>query len=124
MKYFLPKPLLRANLLAAYADPARLSDAELDRYYDLLLAPGNRGALLERMQQTVLEEPEPLLRRIVAPTLLLWGEADHMIPYSNAADYLRALPNARLVSFPDLGHVPQEESPAVSVLPLEQFLAQ
>jgi pimeloyl-ACP methyl ester carboxylesterase len=124
MKYFLPKPLLRTNLLAAYADPERLSDAQLDRYYDLLLAPGNRGAMIARMHQTVLEEPGPLLQRIEAPTLLLWGEADHMIPYSNASDYLRALPNAKLVSFPDLGHVPQEESPDASVQPLEQFLAQ
>jgi pimeloyl-ACP methyl ester carboxylesterase len=124
MKYFLPKPLLRSNLLAAYADPARLSNAQLDRYYELLLAPGNRAAMIARMQQTVLEDPGPLLRGIEAPTLLLWGKADHMIPYSNAADYLRAIPNAKLVLFPDLGHVPQEESPDESVQPLEQFLAQ
>jgi pimeloyl-ACP methyl ester carboxylesterase len=124
MKYFLPKPLVRANLLAAYADPARLSDAGLDRYYQLLLAPGNRGAMIARLHQTLLEDPEPLLRRIEAPTLLLWGEADHMIPHANAADYLRALRNAKLVSFPNLGHVPQEESPDESLRPLEQFLAQ
>jgi pimeloyl-ACP methyl ester carboxylesterase len=124
MQYFLPKPLVRTNLLAAYAYPARLSDAQLDRYYQLLLAPGNRRAMLARMRQTLLEQPEPLLQRIEAPTLLLWGEADHMIPYSNAADYLRALPNAQLVSFPDLGHVPQEESPDESVQPLERFLTQ
>jgi pimeloyl-ACP methyl ester carboxylesterase len=124
MQYFLPKPLVRTNLLAAYANPARLSDAQLDRYYQLLLAPGNRRAMLARMRQTLLEQPEPLLQRIEAPTLLLWGEADHMIPYSNAADYLRALPNAQLVSFPDLGHVPQEESPDESVQPLERFLTQ
>ena len=123
MKYFLPKPLLRTNLLAAYADPARLSDTRLTRYYELLLAPGNRSAMIARMRQTLLEEPRALLQRIEMPTLLLWGEADHMIPYSNAADYLRALPNAKLVSFHDLGHVPQEESPDESVQPLEQFLA-
>jgi pimeloyl-ACP methyl ester carboxylesterase len=124
MKYFLPKIILRANLRAAYADPARLGDAQLDRYYDLLLAPGNRIAMIARMQQTVLETPVPLLQRIQAPTLLLWGEADHMIPHSNAAEYLRALRNAKLVSFPDLGHIPQEESPEESVRPVEQFLAQ
>ena len=124
MKYFLPKRLLRTNLLAAYADPARLSDAQVDRYYDLLLAPGNRAAMIARMRQTLLEDPRPLLQRIKAPTLLLWGAADGMIPSSNAADYVRALPNAKLVLFPDLGHVPQEESPEESVQPLEQFLAQ
>jgi pimeloyl-ACP methyl ester carboxylesterase len=124
MKYFLPKPLLRANLRAAYADPDRLSDAQVDRYYELLLAPGNRGAMIERMHQTLLEDPQPILQRIQAPTLLLWGKSDHMIPSSNAADYLGALPDAKLVLFPDLGHVPQEESPEESVQPLEQFLAQ
>jgi pimeloyl-ACP methyl ester carboxylesterase len=124
MKYFLPKPIFRANLVVAYANPARLSDAELDRYYDLMLAPGNREAMIARMHQTLLEEPGPLLQRIEAPTLLLWGEADHMIPYSNAADYLRSLRNSKVVSFPDLGHVPQEESPSASLQPLVQFLAQ
>ena len=124
MKYFLPKQWVRINLLAAYADPARLSDAQLDRYYDLLLAPGNRGAMIARMQQTLLEDPAPILQRIAAPTLLLWGEADPMIPYSNAADYLRSIPNARLDHFPGMGHVPQEEFPDKSVQSVEQFLAE
>ena len=77
-----------------------------------------------RQARPALEDPRVQLQRIEVPTLLLWGEADHMIPSSNAADYLRALANAKLVSFPDLGHVPQEESPDESVRPLEQFLAQ
>jgi pimeloyl-ACP methyl ester carboxylesterase len=76
------------------------------------------------MHQTLLEQPGPLLRRIEAPTLLLWGKADHMIPCSNAADYLRAIPDAKLVLLSDLGHVPQEKSPGESVQTLEQFLAQ
>ena len=123
MKYFLPRGLLRMNLAAAYADPARLDDAVLDRYYDLLLAPGNRAAMIERMQQSVLEDPVPLLRRIRTPTLLLWGEKDRLIPYANAADYRAALPDATLVAFPDLGHVPHEEAPAESLVPLKQFLS-
>ena len=34
-----------------------------------------------------------------------------MIPVANAADYLRALPDARLATLPGLGHVPHEEAP-------------
>jgi pimeloyl-ACP methyl ester carboxylesterase len=123
MKFFLPRTLMRMNLETAYADPARLSDPVVDRYYDLLLAPGNRGAIIERMRQSVLEDPVPMLRNIKVPTLLLWGQKDRLIPYANAADYLAALPDAKLVSFPDLGHVPQEEAPAESLAPLETFLA-
>jgi len=77
-----------------------------------------------RLHQTLLEEPWPLLQRIEAPTLLLWGRSRPHDSSSNAAHYLRALPHAKLVLFPNLGHVPQEESPDESVQPLEQFLAQ
>jgi pimeloyl-ACP methyl ester carboxylesterase len=123
MKYCLPRSLLRMNLRVAYADPSRPTDGEVDRYYDLLLAPGNRDAMLARMQQTVLVDPVPILRGIETPTLLIWGEKDRMIPFANSADYVHALPHARLVSLPNLGHLPQEEAPAASLAPLEQFLA-
>jgi pimeloyl-ACP methyl ester carboxylesterase len=122
MKYFLPRPLLKMNLAAAYADPTRLTEPVVDRYYELLLASGNREAMLDRMRQCVLVDPVPLLLRIRTPTLLLWGKKDRLIPYANAADYLATLPNATLVSFADLGHVPHEEAPAESLRPVEKFL--
>lgn len=122
MKYFLPKAMLRANLAAAYGDRARLGDSLVDRYYELLLATGNRDAMIARMRQTILEDPAPTLCRIQTPALLMWGERDKMIPFSNAADYLRYLPQAQLVSFPNLGHVPHEEAPAESLEPLLRFL--
>ena len=123
MRYTLPTPLVRMSLAPAYGDPKLMSDALVARYRDLMLAPGVRGAILARMEQSVLEDPVPLLRRIKAPTLLLWGEKDGMIPFSNAADYMKAIPDVTLVSFPDLGHVPFEEAPARTVEPLEAFLA-
>jgi pimeloyl-ACP methyl ester carboxylesterase len=122
MKYFLPKRLLRPQLAAAYADGSKMSGAILQRYHDLMRAPGNREALLQRMRQTVLTPPEPYLKKITAPTLLVWGGKDRLIPLSNAQDYLRVLPDAELVTFPDLGHVPQEEAPARSLVPVRAFL--
>ena len=71
-----------------------------------------------------LEPPEHLLIQIKAPTLLVWGERDALIPFTNAQDYLKVVPNSRLVSFPELGHVPQEEAPAQSLTPVAAFLAQ
>ncbi len=122
MRYVLPKALLRANLAPAYGNPAALTDATLNRYYDLMLGPGIRSAMIERMEQTVLQDPVPLLRGINAPTLLVWGEKDALIPFGNSADYLRNLPYAKLVSFRDLGHVPQEEDPVHSLQPVRTFL--
>jgi pimeloyl-ACP methyl ester carboxylesterase len=122
MEYALPRPLLRMNLAPAYADPATLTDALTTRYQDLMLAPGARGAMLARMRQTVLQDPVPLLARIQAPTLLVWGEQDAMIPIANADDYIRAMPRATLVSLPGVGHLPHEEAPDRSLEPVLAFL--
>lgn len=122
MRLALPKWALRPSIAAAYANPAVLTDAVLERYHALLLAPGNRKAMLDRMRQTVLVPPEPYLRGIKVPVLLLWGEKDAMIPVGNAKDYLAALPDARLVVLPGVGHVPQEEAPEASLAPVLDFL--
>ncbi len=124
IKYALPKSLLRSSLMIAYSDPSRLSGQTLTRYHDLMRGPGSREALLERMQQTILIPPEPLLKTIKGPVLLLWGEDDGMIPIANAADYQRNLANATLVRLPNSGHVPQEETPAQSLQPVRAFLEQ
>jgi pimeloyl-ACP methyl ester carboxylesterase len=122
MKYALPKSMLKGSLTPAYADQSRLSADVVTRYHDLMLVPGVRGAIIARMEQLVLEDPVPLLKSIKAPTLLIWGAKDAMIPLSNAADYQKALPVSRLVTFPNLGHVPHEEDPAQSVAPVAAFL--
>ncbi|MCX2864575.1 alpha/beta fold hydrolase [Paucibacter sp. PLA-PC-4] len=122
MTHVLPRPLLRMSLAPAYADPEVLSDRLTERYFELMRAPGARQALLARMQQTVLSDPRPQLQRIKAPTLLIWGEQDAMIPFSNAADYLTALPSARLAALPGIGHLPQEEQPARGLAALQALL--
>ena len=124
MRYALPAFMVRQSLAPAYGDPSSLTDALVTRYRDLMLAPGTRDAMIARMEQVMLSDPEPLLRGIQAPTLLLWGDKDAMIPITNAADYLRNLPHAALITLPGLGHVPQEEAPAVSLAPVLAFLAQ
>jgi pimeloyl-ACP methyl ester carboxylesterase len=123
LPYVLPTVMLRASLAPAYADKVMLTDDLVARYADMMRAPGVRGAIVARMQQYIPENPEQALRHIQAPTLLVWGGKDGMIPFANAQDYLRAIPDSRLAAFPDLGHIPQEEAPERSVAPVRQFLA-
>ena len=124
MRAVLPRFLVRMNLVQSYGDPDRLPSATVQRYYDLLRAPGARLALIHRMQQTILQDPLPRLAAIEAPVLLLWGENDRLIPVANAQDYLAALPNARLTVLPGIGHLPQEEAPDVGLEPVQAFLAE
>ncbi len=122
MRYALPKPLLRMSLEPAYANASFLSDALTTRYHDLMLAPGSRDALIARMRQTTLVDPVPLLQRIQAPTLLVWGEADAMIPFANSANYLKAIAHVTLFSLPGVGHLPQEEAAQKSLPAVRNFL--
>ncbi|UPY37538.1 alpha/beta fold hydrolase [Sediminicoccus sp. KRV36] len=123
LPYTLPEGMLRGSLTPAYGDPGVMTEALFERYRDMMLAPGVRQAILDRMAQHVLLRPEPLLARITLPVLLLWGDTDRMVPVTNAQDYLRALPDARLVTLPGKGHVPMEESPTDVVRILREFLA-
>lgn len=122
MRYFLPRRLLRRVLERAYADPHSPSDAVLGRYYDFLRAPGARAAIIERAKQLLLLNPVPLLRRIRAPTLLLWGVQDKVIPVANAAHFAEAMRDVTLVPLPGLGHLPQEEAPDRTVAAVRKFL--
>jgi pimeloyl-ACP methyl ester carboxylesterase len=43
---------------------------------------------------------------------LVWGERDMTVPYADHADVQRAIPQAQLVSLPDVGHLSVVEAPA------------
>ena len=122
LPYTAPKPLLRRTMQNAYAVPGVLTDAVVERYHAMLLAPGVRRAILDRVLQTRLLPPEPILTTIRIPVLLLWGERDGAVPASHAADYERALPDVRTVILPGIGHVPMEEAPEASARALRVFL--
>jgi pimeloyl-ACP methyl ester carboxylesterase len=122
MRYILPTPFLRMNIAPSYADEKKLTPEVVARYRDMLLAPGNRDAILARMLQMRRPDPEPLLRRLDKPVLLIWGEKDRLIPFTDSADYMRLLPHAQLAAMPDMGHAPQEEAPEASLGPLLAFL--
>ena len=124
LPYSLPQWALRMGGVApAFADDSQLTPQMMQRYHDMMLAPGVRTALLERMRQTRNSDPVSRLQSIKAPTLLLWGEKDAFIPVSNAQDYLKAMPQATLVTLPGVGHVLHEEAPQASVQAVLDFLS-
>jgi pimeloyl-ACP methyl ester carboxylesterase len=107
----LPSFMVRGSLAPAFAHVDVMTGALVARYRDMMLAPGVRQAIVDRMNQMVLVDPVPLLRAIQAPTLLMWGKNDGMIPFANSGDYLRVVPNAMLAALPGVGRIPQEEAP-------------
>jgi pimeloyl-ACP methyl ester carboxylesterase len=122
IKFSLPKILVRKSIEPAFYDASALSDRLVDRYFDMLRAPGVRAAILERANQTIYTDPVPRLKQITAPTLLVWGEQDQMIPSSNAQSYAEVLANSKTVLLPKLGHLAQEEQPEIALGHVVEFL--
>jgi pimeloyl-ACP methyl ester carboxylesterase len=50
------------------------------------------------------------LHRVTQPTLLLWGEADRIVPVQQAAVWADHLPNAEVRTLPGIGHLLFDES--------------
>jgi len=122
MKYCLPRYFVRKSIEPAFADESALDDKMVSRYHDMLRAPGVRAAILERGNQTIYTDPVPRLKKIKAPTLLLWGEEDKMIPSSNATSYAGVLAQSKTVFIPKLGHLLHEEQADIGLAQLVEFL--
>jgi pimeloyl-ACP methyl ester carboxylesterase len=121
-EHLLPRALVAASVANVYADHSRVTEALVDRYYELTLREGNRHALGFRLQQLEPGAAIERLRTIAVPTLVLWGGADHLIPVENARRFAGDIAGARVVVLDNLGHVPHEEDPARSLAPVLEFL--
>lgn len=63
------------------------------------------------------------LGRIQAPTLVIWGEADRVIPARHAEFALKAIQDCRAVLITEAGHGPQIDKPEVFNALVSEFLA-
>ena len=56
------------------------------------------------------------------PVLILWGEEDQWIPVEQAYSLHQQIPNSKLVTIPDTGHLVIEENPEILVREIRGFL--
>lgn len=118
-----PEVGVRAATRSLYADPSKVTDAQIARIRAMMTAPGVQDALLQRLERFTLPDPEPDLARVTAPALLLWGAADVMVPVAHAARFEAVMPDARVVILENAGHMPMEEAPEDSLMVVRNFLA-
>ncbi|MEI9963996.1 MAG: alpha/beta fold hydrolase [Caulobacteraceae bacterium] len=62
------------------------------------------------------------LYRISAPTLVLWGGDDRLVPLSHGEKYAAMIPDAELQVIPDAGHAVLMERPKEAVQAIVRFL--
>lgn len=115
--YFTPKAILHRLLKGVYGDVAKVSSELAERYWALLLRKGNRTAFSTILSKTILhgQSHTTALQQIQTPTLILWGDQDHLLPVRHAQEFHQLLPNSSLKIYKGVGHVPMEEIPQLSV---------
>jgi pimeloyl-ACP methyl ester carboxylesterase len=108
---FAGRGMVERQLRSTYADPARVTAQQVDQYYSPLREPGGLGALRRTLRRFRFDTLGPHIRRIQAPTLVLWGATDVWIPLTYGRRMALELPSAALVVIPDAGHNVMEERP-------------
>jgi len=121
-EYLTPRVLVEQSVRDVYADPARVTGALVDRYFELLTREGNRHALNRRMEIVATDLAPDRIKTLKLPTLILWGAKDRLVPPASAHQFQHDIAGSQLVIFPGLAHVPHEEDPRASIVPVETFL--
>jgi pimeloyl-ACP methyl ester carboxylesterase len=111
---------LEMGLRSIVYDPARISTEMVDSGFRRSKLPGYSKSFASLLRagvdwrgqrgiivRSTLED----LGHVVAPTLVIWGRQDRVLPPSHAMVVARALPGARVVFFDHCGHLPQIERP-------------
>jgi pimeloyl-ACP methyl ester carboxylesterase len=119
------KRAVRMVLRQIVFDAATVSDEQVEAYARPLETPeGVRSAMAvgrsivpDDLDATASRYPE-----LDLPTLLLWGDRDPVVPLRVGQRLSLDLPRARLAIIERCGHIPPEESPEASFLPLAIFL--
>ena len=62
------------------------------------------------------------IHRVKAPTLLLWGKEDRLVPPAYADEFTRRLPGARVQMMDQAGHAPHLEQPEIAARMVREFV--
>lgn len=115
---------MRKGLRASFADPELAVETMVERYVELGRAPMHRQVQM----QIALDEgvrfyaDRQKLAEITAPTLVLHGAQDKVVPAGDGIRFATAIRGARLVMYENVGHIVHEEIPAQSAGDLHAFL--
>ena len=103
---------LRAWLEQVYSDDRLVTDDLVDAYYDTSHRPGARHAPAAFITGRLDVEVRHALRRLVQPTLLVWGERAVIAPVDEARGFLALKSDLELAILDPAGDLPQAERPA------------
>jgi pimeloyl-ACP methyl ester carboxylesterase len=114
--------LIREGLRTDVFNKSLITPAFVDRWAEFQRAPGHRAILMSVNLGAQTADLAATLGTIKVPTLILWGDADVLLEPASARKFAAAIPGSKLVTYPQVGHLPQIEIPARSAAAVGEFL--
>jgi pimeloyl-ACP methyl ester carboxylesterase len=100
------------RVCAAVAAPgfAERHPEEIERFVEIARhRPMSRAAYLRQLEACRAHDVSDRLDRITAPTLVLHGDVDPLVPLANGVALAERIPGAQLKVYEDTGHIPEVE---------------
>ncbi len=119
-----PRSLVEKSLLQTVTVKESVTEEVIERYYNLVRLPGNRSAASLRRQARIETGYADKFGTIKAPTLIIWGKDDQLIYASAAQSFKDRKPDARVIIYENVGHIPMEEVPARTAKDIDTFLSE
>jgi pimeloyl-ACP methyl ester carboxylesterase len=101
--------ILTEEVIAGYRAPLEVTGWERG-LWEFTLSP----------RRTITEAQLATIRR---PTLVITGDSDAIVSPADSQQIAEAIPGAAFVVLSDVGHLPQEEDPEVTIAAWDRFFA-
>jgi pimeloyl-ACP methyl ester carboxylesterase len=124
--------LVKRIIAVVAADPARIDSKMLEAHVQLTRERANLGrqnsrAFLQATRSLGLRMADPRfwtkVKKVQAPTLVIHGDLDRLIPIAAARDLIRRRPDWTLEVMEGVGHVPMMETPELFLRVVDKWLA-
>jgi pimeloyl-ACP methyl ester carboxylesterase len=116
------RPLIDEALKADVYDKTVITPALVDRWAEFQRAPGHRDILMSLDPATLNSASATIMQYLRASTLVINGENDVVVEPASARRLAAAIPAAKLILYPHVGHLPQIEIPKRSAADAAAFL--
>lgn len=114
----------RTCLMRVFANKAFVNDMTVQMFFTECMRTGDQYTI-ERMIDSVVRHEDYLNDRfdgIKAPTIVIWGRGDELVPVAEGEAIAKQIPGAQKVIIDNCGHAPQIECPQPFQAALMKFL--
>ena len=124
LAYITPRFLVKEGVSQTVYDQNLVTEELVDQFHEIILQEGSReamGELLINFEDNFISDPT-LLKNIDMPTLILHGEEDNLVDLRFVNHFVEKIPDVKLVTYPEVGHMPTMEIPEKLANDIEAFI--